>query len=395
MRKFVLAVACAWALLALAAPTAMAASEPVVSTGNATTITPTSATVNGTVNPEGQATTYHFEYGTTISYGSQTATASAGAGTADVKVSDQLTSLAPNTTYHYRLVATNASGTTLGADVTFKTPKPPAPVVTTRHAGTVTQTSATLRGLVNPEGETTSYFFQYGTTTAYGSQTAVGSAGDGTKSVAVTAVTGPLAPNTTYHYRIVATNVNGTTRGHDVSFRTVAVPAGVTLGALPNPITFGQLTSLSGRVLPPRPSHVAVILQSAPTAGGPWSNAGTTTAASTGAYSFANLGPRENTYYRALSDGATSWRHPPAGSLVRFRGHVAPAHRGHLVLIQRLGPRGRWHTIRFTRLRGFGPGFSFYNVNLRVRRSGRYRVVVVPDARHAVGRSHTVRIRLR
>ena len=74
MRRLVLAVACAWAVLALSAAAAAAAGEPVVLTGNATAITSTSATVNGTVNPEGQATTYYFEYGTTTSYGSQTAT---------------------------------------------------------------------------------------------------------------------------------------------------------------------------------------------------------------------------------------------------------------------------------------------------------------------------------
>jgi len=98
----VLAVACAWAVLALSAAAAAAAGEPVVLTGNATAITSTSATVNGTVNPEGQATTYYFEYGTTTSYGSQTATADAGSGTASLAVSAQLASLTPDTTYHNR-----------------------------------------------------------------------------------------------------------------------------------------------------------------------------------------------------------------------------------------------------------------------------------------------------
>jgi hypothetical protein len=407
MRKLVIAIVCAGAALALAAPGAIAASEPVASTGNATAITPTSATLNGTVNPEGQATTYYFEYGTTTAYGSQTAMTSAGAGTSAVDVSATLASLAPNTPYHYRVVATNASGTALGSDVSFKTPKPPLPVATTGHATAVTQTSATLTGTVNPEGEATIYGFQYGTSTAYGSVTPAGSAGSGTKNVAVAMTIGSLAPNTTYHYRLVATSVNGTTRGHDFSFRTAALPGGISLAASPNPVTFGQLTSLSGRVLGPRPSHPAVTLRSAPSPSGPWTDAASTTAASSGAYSFPNVFASANTYYQVQSSGASSATvfvsvrfrvglsvsrlHPPAGSLVRFHGRVAPLHRGQLVLIQKLGSHGRWHTIRLTRLGRFG----FYSLKIRIRRTGLWRVVVVPDGTHGVGRSRVVRIRVR
>src|SRR5436305_8373681 len=122
MRRFASAAATACAFLAVLAPAALAAlaaGEPVATTGNATAITPTSATINGTVNPEGQSTTYYFEYGTTTSYGSQTSMAGAGSGTADVKVSTAIEALTPNTTYHYRVVASNASGTTLGTDVSF------------------------------------------------------------------------------------------------------------------------------------------------------------------------------------------------------------------------------------------------------------------------------------
>jgi hypothetical protein len=410
MARFAKVLACAGALLALVPPAARAAGEPVVSTGNATSITPTSATLNGTVNPEGQSTAYYFEYGTTTSYGSQTPAASAGSGTADVKVMPSVGSLTPNTTYHYRLVATNASGTTLGADVSFKTPKPPAPVVVIRHATNVTQTSATLNGTVNPAGQSTTYHFEYGTTTAYGTGTPTTSAGSGTKATVVSAVIGALAPNTTYHIRLAATSVNGTTFSHDSSFKTAALPAGVTLGAIPGAITFGQLTSLGGRVLPPRPAHLTVTLQSAPSPGGPWIDVANTAAASTGAYSFARLAPSSNTYYRAFADGATSAavrvsvhfrvdllvsrRHPARGSRVRFHGHVGPGHNGAIALIQRLGPHGRWHTIRRARLRGAGDGLSFYSVRVRILRSGRYRAIVRADPSHEAGRSRTVRIRV-
>jgi hypothetical protein len=389
----------------------MAAAEPAVSTGNATSISTTSATLNGTVNPEGQSMTYHFEYGTTTSYGGQTATASAGAGSVNVKVTTSIEPLTPNTTYHYRLVASNASGTALGADVSFRTPKPPVPVVVTRRATNISQTSATLNGTVNPEGQATSYSFQYGTTSAYGSQTPSTSAGSGAEAAAVSAAIGSLAPNTTYHYRLAATNANGTSYSHDFSFRTAVLPGGVTLFALPDAITFGQLTNLSGRVLPPRPSHLTVTLQSAPGRGGPWTDAGSAAVTASGGYTFARLSPASNTYYRVLADGATSptalvsvhFRvglrvgrlHPRRGSLVRFQGRVEPRHNGLAVRIQWLGPRGRWHTIHRTRLGGAPGGASSYSVRVRIEHSGRYRVLVGPDATHGRGHSPAVRIRVR
>jgi hypothetical protein len=94
---------------------------PVVTTGAAGTVTQTSALVNGTVNPERLGTTSHFEYGTSTAYGTSTPPLDAGAGTADVPVNATLNGLAPGTTYHYRLVATSAGGTTPGADMTFTT----------------------------------------------------------------------------------------------------------------------------------------------------------------------------------------------------------------------------------------------------------------------------------
>ncbi|HTX11067.1 MAG TPA: hypothetical protein VME22_20755 [Solirubrobacteraceae bacterium] len=408
---FVRVLAGAWVILGLLAPGAMAATEPVVSTGTATAITSTSAKLNGTVNPGGEATSFYFQYGTTTSYGTQTATSPVGSGDANVDVTASIGSLTPDTIYHYRLVAVNASGTTLGGDVSFTTPKRPAPVALTGHAGSVTQTSARLTGTVDPEGEATSYLFQYGTSSAYGSQTATGDGGSGTATVSVSAAIGPLTPSTTYHYRLVATNAAGAAYGHDVTFKTASVPAGVTIAASPATITFGQGLSISGHVLAPRPSRATVTLQSAPTAGGPWADAATTTAASSGAYVFRPASPASDTYYRALSDGATSapvlvsvrFRiglrvsrlRPPPGGWVWFHGQAAPAHGGLRVLVQWLGPRGRWHAVKITRLRGAGAGFSVYRVHVRIERSGRYRVVVGPDFDHAQGRSRAVRIRLR
>ncbi|MEW6185016.1 MAG: DUF1566 domain-containing protein [Thermodesulfobacteriota bacterium] len=80
-----------------------------------------SAKLNGTVNPNSISTNYYFEWGTNASYGKATGSQSAGSGTGNVSVSANLTSLIPNTTYHFRLVAVNSSGTSLGSDMTFKT----------------------------------------------------------------------------------------------------------------------------------------------------------------------------------------------------------------------------------------------------------------------------------
>jgi len=95
--------------------------DPSVTTGAATDVAQTSATLNGTINPNGTSTNYYFEYGKDTSYGSTTETANAGSGTTDVSVSVELTGLTSGTTYHFRLVATNNSGTTYGLDVTFVT----------------------------------------------------------------------------------------------------------------------------------------------------------------------------------------------------------------------------------------------------------------------------------
>ncbi len=189
---------------------------PAVTTGSATNIDAAGATLNGSVNPEGLATTYEFQYGTTTTYTSSTASASAGSSSSDVLVSAPISGLKPNTTYHYRLVATNASGTTDGADATFTTKA--APTVVTGSASNVTTSSAVLKGTVNPNGLATTYYFQYGTSTRYGKQTSTRTAGSGTTTQSVSASISGLAPGTTYHYRLVGVYAGGTSDGADKTF---------------------------------------------------------------------------------------------------------------------------------------------------------------------------------
>jgi hypothetical protein len=114
------------AALACAAPSAaLAAGPPAATTGAARDVSPTAGTVSGSVNPKGLVTTWYFQYGKTKKYGARTPAQDAGSGTKAVPVSSTLTGLAANTTYHYRLVATNSAGSTLGGDRSFKTPQQP------------------------------------------------------------------------------------------------------------------------------------------------------------------------------------------------------------------------------------------------------------------------------
>jgi Glycosyl hydrolases family 43 len=101
-----------------------------------------------------------------------------------------------------------------------RTPPPPPPQAQTASATAVSQTTATLAGTVNPEGSPTGYYFTYGPTTAYGSQTTSQPVGSASANVTVTGAIASLAPATTYHYRAVATSRAGTSYGADQTFTT-------------------------------------------------------------------------------------------------------------------------------------------------------------------------------
>ena len=206
--------------------TSPADSGLITITKDATNITSGSASLNGTVNPNGLSTTITFEYGTTTSYGNEvTAIQSPVDGNFDIDVSANISGLLSAKTYHYRVKGVNSAGTSLGADVTFTTSLEIiiAPFVTTDTATSINENSAVLNGLVNPNGSSTTVIFEYGTTTAYGNQiTAVQSPVDGNFDVNVSAGINGLQSNTLYHYRVVGNNEAGTTNGSDITFTTLA-----------------------------------------------------------------------------------------------------------------------------------------------------------------------------
>jgi phosphodiesterase/alkaline phosphatase D-like protein len=212
------------------------AATPTVTTNAASSVTTSGATLNGTVNANNQSSTVTFEYGTTTSYGTTvTADQSPVTGSSSTAVSKAISGLTMNTTYHYRVVGQNASGTSYGADMTFFTSAPAAPSATTDAATSVTASGATLNGTVNANNDSTSVTFEYGTTVAYGTTvTADQSPVTGSSSTAVSKAISGLSNNTTYHYRVVATNANGTTNGADMTFTTNALTPSAITGTASN-----------------------------------------------------------------------------------------------------------------------------------------------------------------
>jgi uncharacterized protein YegP (UPF0339 family) len=220
------AIACASiAILAFAAfPSMAAATQPYVA-GASATPSSTGANLNATIYPYGLDTTYHYEYGTTASYGINVPMPDADAGSSTyggVSAPQAVTGLQPNTTYHFRLVASNSSGPATGdtGDHMFTTLAPPPSVVA--NAATQTADGFNLSGTVNPHGASTTYRFEYGTSTSYGTKVPApdGSAGSGTSTTPVSQDVTSLLPNTTYHFRLVAHNSGGTVFSSDQTFAT-------------------------------------------------------------------------------------------------------------------------------------------------------------------------------
>ncbi len=192
-----------------------------VSTGAAESVTPTSATLTGSLEPDGFATKYDFEYGETELYGSNSPVPFAQTSVHEVvHALTNLTGLKPDTTYHYRLVATNEFGTTWGEDAHFSTA---GPGVTTETAEPVGQTSATLNAKVNPNKLATKFHFEYGETSVSENKTAEGELASGEAPVAVSAPITALKLATTYHFRIVAENGAGRFVGPEQEFTTVLI----------------------------------------------------------------------------------------------------------------------------------------------------------------------------
>jgi hypothetical protein len=237
---------------------AIAASSPSVVTNGTSSVGQHSAVLHGTVNPNGNSATYFFQWGLTKGYGDNGTPTSAGSGTVSVSVHQTAHNLIPGTIYHYRLVATNQFGTSVGGDRTFKTAGPPPPGVYTGPAVQLSTRGATLTGAVNPSGATTTWYFDWGGTAAYGQRTVSHTLPPGSQAQNVTdsSLQGLLAPGTIYHYRLVAIHTgSATSLGGDGTFMTYPSPRPVPgLAATTRPRRvrhqpYGFTTT--GRVIPP------------------------------------------------------------------------------------------------------------------------------------------------
>lgn len=212
---------------------------PIATTQAATGITTSGAVLNGAVNPNGMATDAWFQYGTdpNLSGADNTAIQAAGNGVADVSVNASVTGLTAGTTWYFRVCASSAAGTVYGSTVSFATGSPgAAPTVQTLAASGVGTDNARLSGSVNPNGQATQAWFEWGTDPglAGSSSTSTQSGGSGSSAVVLGASLAGLSSDTTYYYRVVASNATGTSYGLIVSFATspASVPPTVTtLGA--------------------------------------------------------------------------------------------------------------------------------------------------------------------
>jgi len=193
---------------------------PEVDSTLASAITPDSATLSAQIKPGFGSTIFRFQYGSTTSYGEQTPPSeSIGSDNTDHDASGEISGLTPGTTYHFRVIATNFSGSTVGPDQSLTTID--VPKFEAAPASNVTKTTATLNAEIDPALSPTTYHFEYGTNTSYGFSTpqsaSLGS--DNTFHLAGAVISG-LTPNTTYHFRAVAVNAAGTSRETDQTFTT-------------------------------------------------------------------------------------------------------------------------------------------------------------------------------
>ena len=403
--------------LVLAVPASVAlAAAPSATTGSASGVTRTGATLNGTVDPNGTATSWHFEYGTTTAYGLQSAGGDAGAGDDPVPVSTAVQGLSAGTTYHYRVVAVNADGTVTGADRTFRTPSGPAlPGISSTVAREVGTSSASLRSRIDPNRGATSYHFEYGLSTSYGRRTPERQIGAGDSRVSVADTIEGLGAYRRYHFRVVATNEAGRSASGDRTFTTQRRPTAVSLQLAAPRTIWGEGIEVFGKVTGGGVSAIPVALerQDFPFAG-PFSSIGapaTLRAGRDGSFRFYVPTLFSATRLRAVTRTAVVVASPAVTAnvavkvgatvrratrrAVRIRGSVVPAvPRGRAVL-QRLTRRGSWVFVRGTRPRAAGSNRSRYGFKVRKRRGERtYRVRVIArdGGAHVPGTSRAVRV---
>ncbi len=302
-------------------------------TGAATGVNGSEATLHGEL--AGGESGYYFVYnqGTNCTGGASTEPTGASGS---VEVTATSSGLQPVTGYTACLVATNAYGQTQGAPVSFTTAAVPATIEGESFTGTGS-TNVTLNAQIDPNGMSTSYYWEYGPNAAYGSRTPEISIGEGYGAQPASAHLEGLAANSEYHFRVLAVSAAGTERGVNTTFRTLPItPLGLPDGRVYEMVSsFGSAQNGTAQVYTPkvyglgfalaegintiRPFEVAVDGEAAVYAGDPSSggtgrggqNSGNeylATRLAGGGWRQVNIQPhgRETTRYQAFSSDLTS-----------------------------------------------------------------------------------------
>jgi Zn-dependent metalloprotease len=191
--------------------------EPIITSLELYDITATTVKIKGSLLPRGDTVTYHFEYGTTPTFGS-----SSSIYKYTDKVEGIVTGLQSKTKYYLRLVATNENGNSY-ATTEFTTISL-APLVKIKQTVDVTETAAILYGQINPNSLPTAFYFEYGLTPAFGLVTSVYQLPDTTEFLNISAEILNLQPRQTYYYRLIAINGSASSTTESVSFFTAVKP---------------------------------------------------------------------------------------------------------------------------------------------------------------------------
>lgn len=396
----------------VATSVALAADPPQATTGSAKDVGQTDATLVATVTPRGSATSVRFDLGTAATYGLQSSSKDAGNGADPVTVEIPVQGLTPNTTYHFRVVATSDGGTVNGADATFRTAATvTAPAATTGGATEVGTTAATLNAAVNPHGAATTYRWEWGTTSRLGSVTATASLPASTRTSGVRTRLAGLTAGKRYYYRVAASNSAGSTRGSTRSFVAASTATSATLAASANPVVYGRGVTLSGKLGGSKISGVTVKLQTtAFPFSSPFADTGNALKSnSKGQYTFSLPAVTTTTRALVVVDGLPPFFSAPvvvksaartgitsvtrrAGGRVVVRGRMIPATSKGVVAMQRQSSSGaKWLPLRRAHVKSDGR----YSITLRARRTTMsVRAVGLPHdgGAHVSGTSRTVKV---
>ena len=292
-------------------------------------------------------------------------------------------------------------------------PAPVPPTIGGVFVTNVTFSSAVLVGGINPRGGVTNYYFQYGKTSGYGSQTPLAPAGNGKLGVRVSQQISGLQPVTIYHYRLVGTSPAGTSASPDHTFATPKVPLSLQIAGVPNPVLFGEPFLVEGTLTGTGSASHAIVLQANlfPFTAGFKTVGNPELTNATGGFSFPVVGLGENAQLRVVTVGKPEVVSPVVLENVAVRvtfharrthrrgrwrlyGTVTPAEAGALVGFQRLMPGGRTVNAGGTSVRSGSATTSQFARTVRVRHRGLYRALVkIADGSHVSAYSAPVLIR--